>query len=99
MLAIRVDVPRWLWLMAAWPSLATCIAAAVWCTGQGRLQRCPALAFVGVSVETPAIGVSLSRFGAAVSIFGGHAPSRQAPEDREKKASFRSEERRVGKGS
>src|SRR5499427_9185902 len=75
MLAIRVDVPPWLWLMAAWQSLATCIAAAVWCTGQGRLQRCPALAFVGVSVETPAIGVSLSRFSAAVSIFSGHAPS------------------------
>jgi MFS transporter, MHS family, proline/betaine transporter len=63
------------WLMAAWPSLATCIAAAVWlnlvkAAYSGVL---PSLLSEQFPVETRAIGVSLS-FSTAVSIFGGLAP-------------------------
>jgi len=63
------------YLMATWPTLATCIIAVCW------LQLCKA-GYSGVlpsvlsdqfPVETRAIGVSLG-FSTAVSIFGGLAP-------------------------
>ena len=63
------------YLMAAWPTLATCIIAVCW------LQLCKA-GYSGVlpsvlsdqfPVQTRAIGVSLG-FSTAVSIFGGLAP-------------------------
>jgi MHS family proline/betaine transporter-like MFS transporter len=63
------------WLMAAWPSLATCIFAAAWLNlvKAGYSGVLPSLLAEQFPVETRAIGVSLS-FSTAVSIFGGLAP-------------------------
>jgi MHS family proline/betaine transporter-like MFS transporter len=63
------------WLMAAWPSLATCIATAGWLNlvTAGYSGVLPSLFSEQFPVETRAIGVSLS-FSIAGSIFGGLAP-------------------------
>jgi MHS family proline/betaine transporter-like MFS transporter len=63
------------YLMAAWPSLATCIIAVGW------LQLCkagysgvlPSLMSEQFPVETRAIGVALG-YSVSVSVFGGLAP-------------------------
>src|SRR5215468_2342520 len=63
------------WLMAGWPSLATCIVAVCWLQllKAGYSGVLPSLLSEQFPVEVRAIGVSLS-FSTAVSIFGGLAP-------------------------
>ncbi len=63
------------YLMAAFPSLATCIFAAAWLNlvKAGYSGELPSLLAEQFPVEARAIGVSLS-FSTAVSIFGGLAP-------------------------
>jgi MHS family proline/betaine transporter-like MFS transporter len=63
------------WLMAGWPSLATCIIAVCWLQllKAGYSGVLPSLLSEQFPVETRAIGVALS-FSIAVSIFGGLAP-------------------------
>jgi len=63
------------YLMAAWPSLATCIIAVGWLqlVKSGYSGVLPSLLSEQFPVETRAIGVSLG-FSTAVSIFGGLAP-------------------------
>ena len=63
------------YLMAAWPSLATCIIAVGWLqlVKAGYSGVLPSLLSEQFPVETRAIGVSLG-FSTAVSIFGGLAP-------------------------
>ena len=63
------------YLMAAWPSLATCVIAVGWLqlVKAGYSGVLPSLLSEQFAVETRAIGVSLS-FSTAVSIFGGLAP-------------------------
>jgi MFS transporter, MHS family, proline/betaine transporter len=63
------------WLMAAWPSLATCIIAVGWLqlVKAGYSGVLPSLLSEQFPVEVRAIGVALS-FSTAVSIFGGLAP-------------------------
>ena len=63
------------WLMAGWPSLATCIIAVCWLQllKAGYSGVLPSLLSEQFPVETRAIGVALS-FSTAVSIFGGLAP-------------------------
>jgi MFS transporter, MHS family, proline/betaine transporter len=63
------------WLMAGWPSLATCIIAVCWLQllKAGYSGVLPSLMSEQFPVETRAIGVALS-FSTAVSIFGGLAP-------------------------
>src|SRR5215471_15000613 len=63
------------YLMAAWPSLATCVIAVGWLqlVKAGYSGVLPSLLSEQFPVETRAIGVSLS-FSTAVSIFGGLAP-------------------------
>jgi MHS family proline/betaine transporter-like MFS transporter len=63
------------WLMAAWPSLATCIIAVGWLqlVKAGHSGVLPSLLSEQFPVEVRAIGVSFA-FSTAVSIFGGLAP-------------------------
>ena len=63
------------WLMAGWPSLASCIIAVCWLQllKAGYSGVLPSLMSEQFPVETRAIGVALS-FSTAVSIFGGLAP-------------------------
>ena len=63
------------YLMAAWPSLATCIIAVGWLqlVKAGYSGVLPSVLSEQFPVETRAIGVSLG-FSTAVSIFGGLAP-------------------------
>src|SRR5580693_6751621 len=63
------------WLMAGWPSLATCIIAVCWLQllKAGYSGVLPSLLSEQFPVETRAIGVALS-FSTAVTIFGGFAP-------------------------
>ena len=63
------------WLMAGWPSLATCIIAVCWLQllKAGYSGVLPSLLSEQFPVEVRAIGVALS-FSTAVSIFGGLAP-------------------------
>ena len=63
------------WLMAGWPSLATCVIAVCWLQllKAGYSGVLPSLLSEQFPVETRAIGVALS-FSTAVSIFGGLAP-------------------------
>ena len=63
------------YLMAAWPSLATCILAVGWLqlVKAGYSGVLPSVLSEQFPVETRAIGVSLG-FSTAVSIFGGLAP-------------------------
>jgi MFS transporter, MHS family, proline/betaine transporter len=63
------------WLMAAWPSLATCIAAVAWLqlVKAGHSGVLPSLLSEQFPVDVRAIGVSFG-FSTAVSIFGGLAP-------------------------
>ena len=63
------------WLMAGWPSLATCIIAVCWLQllKAGYSGVLPSLISEQFPVEVRAIGVALS-FSIAVSIFGGLAP-------------------------
>jgi len=63
------------WLMAAWPSLVTCIVAVGWLqlVKAGYSGVLPSLLSEQFPVEVRAIGVSFG-FSTAVSIFGGLAP-------------------------
>jgi MHS family proline/betaine transporter-like MFS transporter len=63
------------YLMAAWPSLATCIIAVGWLqlVKAGYSGVLPSVLSEQFPVETRAIGVSLG-FSTAVTIFGGFAP-------------------------
>src|SRR5437763_3671168 len=63
------------YLMAAWPSLATCVIAVGWLqlVKAGYSGVLPSLLSEQFPVQTRAIGVALS-FSTAVSIFGGLAP-------------------------
>jgi MHS family proline/betaine transporter-like MFS transporter len=63
------------YLMAAWPSLATCIIAVAWLQAlkAGYSGVLPSVLSEQFPVQTRAIGVALS-FSTAVSIFGGLAP-------------------------
>src|SRR5499433_670600 len=63
------------WLMAGWPSLATCIIAVAWLQllKAGYSGVLPSLLSEQFPVETRAIGVALS-YSISVSIFGGLAP-------------------------
>ncbi len=63
------------WLMAAFPSLASCIFAVAWLNlvKAGYSGVLPSLLSEQFPVEVRAIGVSLS-YSASVSIFGGLAP-------------------------
>src|SRR5712671_7479159 len=63
------------YLMAAWPSLATCIIAVGWLqlVKAGYSGVLPSLLSEQFPVETRAIGVSLG-FSVSVSVFGGLAP-------------------------
>ena len=63
------------WLMAGWPSLATCIVAVCWLQllKAGYSGVLPSLMSEQFPVEVRAIGVALG-FSTAVSIFGGLTP-------------------------
>jgi len=63
------------YLMAAWPSLATCIIAVAWLqlVKAGYSGVLPSLMSEQFPVDTRAVGVALG-YSVSVSVFGGLAP-------------------------